>query len=265
MNLKLGFIGAGNMAKAILEGLINNNVYMPDHINISDIDRVNSGKYAEKTGVNFCENNNSLVGNSDIIILAVKPNILPTVLEEIKTAAKDKLFISIVAGASISKISDILGKDCKIVRTMPNTPAMVSEGMTIISYGDLVKENDKTATERIFESIGRIEIMDERYLNSVIALTSSSPAYFFIMLEAMADAAVHAGIPRNISYKLAAQSMLGSAKMVLESGKHPAELKDMVCSPGGTTIEAVAELENSGFRNAVISAMKECTDKANRI
>jgi len=264
-SLKIGFIGAGNMGKAIISGILDSNLTKADKIYAADIFIEGLEKYAQSTGINVCMSNTDLVREADIIILSVKPNILSDVLNEIKDNVGKKLIISIVAGASVKKIKDILGSDSRVVRTMPNTPALVSEGMTAICYDDKVTEDNKQAAESIFQSIGKVEIMDEKYLNSVIALSSSSPAYFFMMIEAMADAAVLAGMTRNISYKMAAQTMLGSAKMVLETGKHPGELKDMVCSPAGTTIEAVAELEKTGFRNSIISAMKACTDKADRM
>ena len=148
---------------------------------------------------------------------------------------------------------------------MPNTPALVGEGMTLISYENNIDENDIKNVKKLFESVGKVEILDEKLMNEVTALTGSSPAYVYMFIEAMADAAVLSGIPRGIAYKLAAQSVMGSAKMVLESGKHPGELKDEVCSPGGTTIEAVSELEKNGFRSAVIEAMNVCTKRAREI
>ena len=265
VNVKIGFLGTGNMARAIIDGLMARKVFESENIYISDVNCNAVKKYANGKCLHVAQSNVEAVKNSDIILLCVKPIVLPEVLEEIKAHVENKLIISIVAGASIEAIKKVLGDKCRIVRTMPNTPAIVAEGMTVVTYDTTVNESDREITESIFKSIGKMEVLDERYLNSVIALTSSSPAYFFIMLEAMADAAVQAGLPRNTSYEMAGQVMLGSAKLFLESGKHPAELKDMVCSPGGTTIEAVAELEKCGFRDAIISAMKVCTDKANSL
>ncbi len=262
---KIGFIGAGNMARAIIGGVIKSGYVCPSCIKASDINAEELKKYAEKTGITAVYDNVALTRECDIIVLSVKPNVLLGVLEEIKEEAAEKTVISIVAGASIDKIKKILGSRCKIIRTMPNTPAMVSEGMTVLCYSENIETEDKEFAEGIFKSVGKVQVMEEKYLNSVIALTSSSPAYFFVMLEAMADGAVRSGIPRNIAYEMAAQAMLGSAKMLLDTKKHPGELKDMVCSPAGTTIEAVAELEKSGFRNAVIEAMKACTQKADNM
>ena len=175
------------------------------------------------------------------------------------------LFVSIAPGITIEKIKGWLGFDAKVIRTMPNTPAMVGEGMTIMCYENPVTEQEYAKVRELFEAVGDVELMNEKMLNSVVALTSSSPAYVYMFIEAMADAAVYDGIPRSTAYKLAAQAVLGSAKMVLDTGKHPGELKDMVCSPAGTTIRAVKVLEEEGMRAAVIKAMNACTEKANNM
>ncbi|HPD01708.1 MAG TPA: pyrroline-5-carboxylate reductase, partial [Acetivibrio sp.] len=172
-----------------------------------------------------------------------------------------KILVSVAVGIPIKFYQGIVGADKRIVRTMPNTPALVGEGMTLMCWENVSDDEGKTVRE-IFECFGKVEYLDEKLMSEVTALTSSSPAYVFMFIEAMADAAVLSGIPRNLAYKLAAQAVLGSAKMVLETGKHPGELKDMVCSPAGTTIEAVSSLEKNRFRYAVIEAMNECTRKA---
>jgi len=260
---KIGFIGSGNMGGAIIHGIIKSGVAAPGNIFVSDPNTETRSRIANETKCQLAADNRELVNNSDVVIFAVKPNILPYVLEEIRDAVrKDQLLISIVAGKSIGFYKSYLGEDKKIVRTMPNTPAMVSEGMTIICYDSNINEDDKGIVEEIFNCVGKVEVFPEKLMNEVIALTSSSPAYVYIMIEAMADAAVYSGIPRDVSYRLAAQAVAGAARMVLETGKHPGELKDMVCSPGGTTIAAVAELEKLGFRDAIISAMKSCTERA---
>ena len=159
----------------------------------------------------------------------------------------------------------MLGNESKVIRTMPNTPALVGEGITLISHDENIDKEDLETVKSLFNCVGKTEILDERLMCEVTALTSSSPAYVYMFIEAMADAAVLSGLPRNLSYKLAAQAMLGSAKMVLETGKHPGELKDQVCSPAGTTIEAVKVLEKNRFRYTVIEAMNECTKRAKEI
>lgn len=262
---KIGFIGAGNMGKAIIGGLLANKQTDVADIFVSDFLQEPLKKYAESTGVTACGDNLSLANQADCIVLAVKPQVIDSVLAEIQSAVVGKLVISIAAGVSIERLQKGLGADCHIIRTMPNTPAMVGEGLTVLCYGNGVTEEEKTVAKSIFQSVGKVQELEEKYLNSVIALTSSSPAYFFMMIEAMADGAVKAGLPRKISYEMAAQAMLGSAKMVLESGKHPGELKDMVCSPAGTTIEAVKALEETGFRGCILEAMDACTERANNL
>ena len=201
--------------------------------------------------------------------MAVKPFIICNMLSELvenegKAKLENKVFASIAAGVTVQEIKNALGFDAKVIRIMPNTPAMVLEGMSVLAQECApADEKEFAAVKNIFEAIGKTEVLPENMLNAVTSVSGSSPAYVYMLIEAMADAAVRDGIARDMAYRLAAQSVLGSAKMVLDTGKHPGELKDMVCSPRGTTIEAVAELEEKGFRSAIISAMKKCTDKAN--
>lgn len=262
--MKIGFIGGGNMAGAIANGVISSGLCAARDIVICDINAESLKKYDEK--ITKSQNNKDAL-NCDYIVLAVKPFILPKVLEEIAGCdITDKVFVSIVAGVSVKEIKGILGENAKVVRVMPNTPAQVGEGMTVIAKpDDKVTEAELSEARSIFDAVGKTEIMEENMINVVTGVSGSSPAYVFMLIEAMADAGVSGGIPRDKAYNLAAQAVLGSAKMVLETGKHPAELKDMVCSPKGTTIEAVAELEKRGFRAAIIEAIKKCNDKANNI
>ncbi len=263
--MKLGFIGGGNMAFAIAGGVIASSLCSEQEILVSDPSNDALKKFTDM-GISVSQQNAGAL-QADYIILAVKPFILPTVLGELreKYAAeiKNKVFITIAAGVEIAAIKDALNFDAKVVRVMPNTPAMALCGMSVIAteYAPLSKEEFSNVIE-IFRAVGEVELLPESLLNSVIALTGSSPAYVFMMLEAMADAAVRDGINRKAAYRLAAQSVMGAAKLILETGKHPGELKDMVCSPKGTTIEAVKRLEECGFRSAVMSAMQSCTEKA---
>lgn len=266
MDLKIGFIGAGNMGGALIRGIANSGILSPDYIYVSDPDteKVNALQY--ETGIQIAKDNKEVIEKSDIIFLCVKPNLIKEVLTPCsKLIDKNKLLVSIAVGVPIGFYKEIIGQDKKVIRTMPNTPALVGEGMTLISYDDNVNEEDIKTVRKLFDCVGKTEILEEKLMSEVTALTSSSPAYVFMFIEAMADAAVLSGIGRNLAYKLAAQAVLGSAKMVLETGKHPAELKDQVCSPAGTTIEAVAALEKNGFRHAVIEAMNKCTEKARSI
>ena len=264
--MKLGFIGGGNMAYALAGGVLSAGLYQSGDIFVSDPNPAALDKF-RKLGIS-AETDNKNAANGDIIILAVKPFICHPALRALaddlgRDALKDKVFVSIAAGVAVQEIKDYLGFDAKAVRVMPNTPAMVLEGMSVLAQECApVGVEEFEAVKKIFEAVGKTEVMPEALLNSVIAVSGSSPAYIYMLIEAMADGAVRDGIPRDTAYRLAAQSVLGSAKMVLDSGKHPGELKDMVCSPRGTTIEAVAELERAGFRSAILEAMKSCTEKA---
>lgn len=260
--MKIGFIGGGNMASAIVLGVISSGLCAKNEVYVCDKNEDALKKYDKEINVS---NDNASALLADVVVLAVKPNIIPFVLEEIKKekSAKNKVFISIAAGVTIEKIKNILGKDAKVIRVMPNTPLLVGEGMTALAeQSGSVTEEEFSLALNIFNSLGKTEVVPEDLLNAVTGISGSSPAYVYMFIEAMADAGVLAGIPRDKACKMAAQSVLGSAKMVLETGKHPGELKDMVCSPKGTTIEAVSELEKRGFRSAIIEAIKKCIDKA---
>ena len=173
--------------------------------------------------------------------------------------------VTIAPGKTLEWLKGQFGKEVKLVRTMPNTPAMVGEGMTAACPNELVTEEEKAYVLHILEAFGKVEIVPERLMDAVVSVSGSSPAYVFMLLEAMADAAVAAGMPRQQAYKFAAQAVYGSAKMVLDTGRHPGELKDMVCSPAGTTIEAVRVLEKNGFRSAVMEAMKACAEVSGKM
>ncbi|MBS4803353.1 MAG: pyrroline-5-carboxylate reductase [Clostridium sp.] len=263
MDKKIGFIGCGNMGKAILGGIINSGKIALDNIFVSIRSKESKLRIENEFNVKTSLDNNEVTAFSDILFLAVKPNMFKDVLNEIKdNINKDTLVVSIAAGVTVKDIEDILGTDKKIVRTMPNTPALVGEAMSAVCFNKNLNDKEREDICSIFNMFGKYEILEEKYFHGFIALCGSSPAYVFMFIEAMADAAVKLGIPRNKAYKMAEQSILGSAKLALETGKHPGELKDMVCSPGGTTIEAVIELENSGFRSSVINALEKCAEKS---
>lgn len=266
MNKKIGFIGSGNMAEAMVSGIVKSNLVTPSQIIVSDLN-VEKLEYMKlKYNVIGTTNSNEVASKSDILVIAVKPNVYDLVMKDIKQdIKKDVVIVTIAAGKSIKSIEDILGEDKKIVRTMPNTPALVNEGMSALCPNKNILEEDLKEVKSIFESFGKAEIIPEYLIDSVIGVSGSSPAYVFMFIEAMADAAVIGGMPRDKAYKFAAQAVLGAAKMVLETGKHPAELKDMVCSPGGTTIEAVATLEKEGFKGSVIKAICDCMDKSKKM
>lgn len=260
--MKLGVIGAGNMATAIVRGAVASKSIAAENIRVSDRDRAKLDTLAD-TGVGASCDNGDVYAESDVIIFAVKPNVYPIVLEEAAAVKNvgEKLIISIAPGISTADIEAYFSCEVHVVRTMPNTPAMVGEGMSVLCAGRNATNEDMARAERIFGCVGRTTRLAESMMDGVVAISGSSPAYIFMLIEAMADAGVQSGLARATAYELAAQSVLGSAKMVLETGKHPAELKDMVCSPAGTTIDAVAVLEKRGFRSAVIEAMDACTKK----
>lgn len=266
MDRKIGFVGAGNMGCAMIKSIAASDILLSDSIYVYDVDKERLSKLREETGINISASASEVVEKCDIIILAVKPNVLENVLNGCKNSFNDKkILVSVAVGVPIKFYKKIIGENKKVIRTMPNTPALVGEGMTLVAPDNSIAKDELDYIMSIFGCFGKAELLEEKLMSEVTALTSSSPAYVFMFIEAMADAAVLSGLPRNLSYKLAAQAVLGSAKMVLETGKHPGELKDMVCSPAGTTIEAVSTLEKNKFRYSVMEAMDECTKKAREI
>lgn len=265
--MKIGFIGLGNMASAIIGGMLKQQVVAAQDVIGADKFAQAAQSAREKLGINICKDNKQVAGQADILFLAVKPNVLSTVLAEIsEVLRKETIIISIVAGKSLAFIEEGLqSKECKVVRCMPNTPALVLEGCTGVCANANVTDEELDTALTYLRSFGRASVVAESLMDAVVGVSGSSPAYVFIFIEAMADAAVAAGMPRAQAYEFAAQAVLGSAKMVLESGKHPGELKDMVCSPGGTTIDAVKVLEEKGLRAAVMAAMEACIEKSKRL
>lgn len=263
MNKKIGFIGCGNMGSSMVGGLINSGFLEANDIIVSTKTESSAKRLKNQFKVDTTLDSKIIAREANTIILAIKPYLYKEIIEEIKSELnKDKLIITIAAGITISNMEEWLGDDFKVIRTMPNTPALVCEAVSAICPNSNVNSEDLKYCFEIFESFGQCVELEEKDFHAFIALCGSSPAYVFMFIEAMADGAVKLGIPRAKAYKMAAQSVLGSAKMVLDTGKHPGELKDMVCSPGGTTIDAVVELEKLGFRSSVIEAMKKCADKS---
>lgn len=263
MSKKIGFIGCGNMGKAMLGALIKANDINIDDILVSTKTKVSGEHIESEFNIKTTLSNIQVAKASDILFLAVKPHFFKEVIEEVRDVVKDDaIIISIAAGVTIAQIEQWFNKEVKVVRTMPNTPALVGEGMSAICPNKNASNEELDYVGSLFNLFGKYEILEEKDFHAFIALCGSSPAYVFMFIEAMADAGVKLGIPRVKAYRLAEQSILGSAKLALETGKHPGELKDAVCSPGGTTIEAVLELEKNGFRNAVISAVEKCAEKS---
>ncbi|WP_455718894.1 pyrroline-5-carboxylate reductase [Anaerosporobacter sp.] len=261
--MKLGFIGCGNMASAMLGGIIKNNIVACNDIISSDLN-IKALEEAKNTlGIHVTTDNKEVVEQAEIIVLSIKPQFYASVIDEIKELIKDnQIIITIAPGQTLDGLKAAFGREVKIVRTMPNTPALVSEGITAMCYNKNVSEKEAELVASILSGFGKVEVVTENLMDAVVGVSGSSPAYVFMFIEALADGAVAAGMPRDKAYTFAGQAVLGSAKMVLETGKHPGELKDMVCSPAGTTIEAVRVLEKEGFRSSVMEAVKACIDKA---
>lgn len=259
--MKLGFIGCGNMASAIISGILAHRLVSPQEITASALHQETLDKVHDRFQIAVTADNR-IPAQADIVFLAVKPQFYENVIHEIAdTITEHQLVVSIAPGLSIEKLIGWFGKPVKLIRTMPNTPAMVGEGVTAVCPSALVSEQELAQVTSLLKACGTVELMPERLVDAVVSVSGSSPAYVFLFIEAMADGAVRDGIPRAQAYRLAAQAVLGSAKMVLETGMHPGALKDMVCSPAGTTIEAVAAMEEAGLRHAVLAGMKACSDK----
>lgn len=259
--MKIGFIGAGNMGGAILKGAFQSGFLKPDDVLVSDHSPTIVAKWKAE-GVGCANSNAALVQACEWVVLAVKPVFLQRVIDEIKPYLDGKKIISIAAGWSVKMLQNAMnGSSMQLLRVMPNTPALVGAGLTALCEETTLDAESFVWAQKLFSTLGVVQIVPERLMNAVIAVSGSSPAYVFMFIEAMADAAVKLGMPRAMAIESAAQAVLGSAKMVLETGTHPAILKDNVCSPGGTTIEAVQVLEEGGMRAAVIKAMIACAEK----
>ncbi len=262
---KLGFIGSGNMAEAIVSGAITKNVISAKNITVFDISAPRTAELKEKYGVITAESLPELAKQTDILFLAVKPNIMPNVLAELSDINAKQPVVSIAAGWSAAKIKAGLKNKNDILRIMPNMPLMAGEGMSVFESPSDMGEDEYLFIKSVFEALGLVLEQPEKLMDAVTSISGSGPAYVFMFIEALADAGVLGGISRNDAILLASQTVLGAAKAVLETGTHPAQLKDAVCSPGGTTIEAVRVLEDKGFRAAVIEAVSACAEKSKKL
>jgi pyrroline-5-carboxylate reductase len=251
----IGFIGAGNMAEAIIGGVLIKDVYAPADILIYDILQDRTQLLSDTMGVSTVQDPVTLLQEVPTVVLAVKPSTITIVINELKSSLRDKLIISIAAGVPIDSLTHVLGEDARIVRVMPNTPALVGEGASVLAASTACSSEDIACAKGIFSAVGLCLEMEERFLNAVTALSGSGPAFCFLFVEALCDGGVRAGLPRDAALKLAAATLKGSAEMILQTGKHPGDLKDMVTSPSGTTIEGVSVLESGAFRSAVMDAV----------
>ena len=259
--MKIGIIGTGNMGLALMEAF---RLDESNAMTASNRSREKLLAACDKTGAIPAASNVDAIRDAEVILLAVKPMYMGIVLQEIAPyVTKDQIIVTLAVGLTLASYEEILGPDKKIIRSMPNTPAAVQAGMTAFCPNGNVTEVEMDSVRKLFSLAGETVVLPEHLMNAVSALTGSSPAYVYMFIEAMADGGCYVGIPRQDAYKMAAQAVLGSAKMVLETGKHPGQLKDEVCSPGGTTIRAVAALEKGGMRGSVIEAIRACTEAAN--
>ena len=260
---KIGIIGCGNMAKAMLSGIIASHLVDAKDILASDTVPAALEKAQAELGIYTANSNTEVASGCEVLILAVKPQFYPAVIKEIASYLNpETVVVTIAPGHTLENLAKMFGREIKIIRTMPNTPAMVGEGMTAVCPNQKITKEEFAYITQLLCSFGKVETVAEYMMDAVVAVSGSSPAYVFMLIEAMADAAVQEGMPRDKAYKFAAQAVYGSAKMVLETGKHPGALKDMVCSPAGTTIDAVTVLEEKGFRSSVMKAMSACAKKS---
>jgi pyrroline-5-carboxylate reductase len=264
--LTIGFLGAGKMATALAKGFIRAGLVTPKQVIASDVSEAACTAFAKETGAKTTASNPEVAKFAEILVLAVKPDQVSGALGGIRDHTAEKhLLISIAAGVTIAKLEAGLGADARVVRVMPNTPALVGESATGFALGKSATAADAETAKKLFSAVGVAFQVKEALLDAVTGLSGSGPAYVYLFIESLSDGGVAAGLPRDVATKLAAQTVLGSAKMVLETGQHPGALKDMVTSPGGTTIEGLHELEKGKLRGTVMSAVRAATEKSKKL
>lgn len=259
---KIGFIGCGTMAKAMIKGMLSSKVVTEEQIMASAASELTLKRVKEQYGILVSLNNREIAEFSNVLFMAIKPNQHAHIINEIRDSiGKETIIVTIAAGISLDFIQKAFGYEVKAVRTMPNTPSLVGQGMSAVCPNQWVTQEELGVILQVFDSFGKTEVVAESLMDAIPSISGSSPAYVYMFIEALADGGVRQGIPREQAYRLAAQSVLGAAAMVLQTGIHPGELKDQVCTPGGATIEAVAALEKTGLRASILSAMESCTKK----
>jgi len=262
----VGFLGAGNMGEALIKGLLAAKLVPADAIFATDVRPERLKELDRQYGIQVTSDNADLVRRADIVILAVKPQIMDAVATEIAPAVtRRKLLISIAAGVATEKIRARLPRDSRLIRVMPNTPALVLEGATAIAKADGLEPGDLDIAREIFGAVGRVVVLGEEMIDAVTGLSGSGPAYVAIVIESLADGGVRMGLDRATAMTLATQTVLGAAKLLLETGLHPGALKDMVSSPGGTTIAGIAALEEGGLRTTFIKAVERATQRSREL
>jgi pyrroline-5-carboxylate reductase len=261
----IGFIGGGRMAEALISGVLASRLYAPENIRVADPDPTRQDHLKQQYAVQVGLMNDDVVRASDVVMLAVKPQLMTEVLGGVEKVVGNRLVVSVAAGVPICRIQEFLGHQALIIRAMPNTPAMVRAGMTALAVGPGVGPEAVAFVRQMFESVGKVVLLEERLMDAVTGLSGSGPAYIFLAIEAMADGGVKMGLPRETASVLAAQTVLGAARMVVESGQHPARLKDQVASPGGTTIAGLHRLEQGGLRATLMDAVEAATKRSQEL
>ena len=265
MSEKIAFLGAGRMAEALIGGLLASQACRPDQIWAADPLAARCETIKSRFGVRVGAVNQPAAEWADAVIVAVKPQVVAQVAAEVSSCVNGKLILSIAAGIPIERIRGLMPAARAIVRAMPNTPALVREGVTALAFGPACNHQDRSLAKRVFESVGRVVDVEERLMDAVTGLSGSGPAYVFVAIEALADGGVKMGLPRRTAELLAAQTVLGAARLAMERGEHPAQLKDQVASPGGTTIAGLHQLEQDGFRATLIAAVEAATKRSEEL
>lgn len=263
--IRFGVIGAGNMGEAILRGFLGSGRAAAANTAVFDLDKEKCRALEKDFGVQIVDSLESLIENCNLLLIAVKPNVCTYLFAEQFDRFAGKAVISIAAGWGGERLKNALPASSRVLRVMPNTPAMIGQGMIVFESGDSLTNDERAFANNLFGSVGEVITLEPKLMDAVTAVSGSGPAYVYLFIEALADGGVKAGLPRPVALKLAAQTVKGAAMMVSETGVHPGELKDRVCSPGGTTIDAVAVLEQKGFRAAVIAAVDACRDKSEKM
>jgi len=254
---RLGFIGGGNMATALIRGMLAAKLATPEQILVADIDAAKTSKLVAAHGIVATPDNLELVKRSDVVLLAVKPQNMNAVLAQIAPAVRDgQCFISIAAGAILSRLEGVLGPHARVIRVMPNTPALIGCGAAGIARGHAATDDDVVLARAIFEAVGLAVVLDEKHLDAVTAVSGSGPAYVFLFVEALLEAAEWVGLEREVAQALVRQTVLGAARMVNETGQTPAQLREAVTSPGGTTAAALTVLREGGFDDLLVRAVQ---------
>ncbi len=257
---RIAFIGAGNMAESLVAGLLAGKVLPPAQLMVTDIQAERTAYVADHYHLEVGNSNAKAAAWGNVVVYCVEPQVLDQVLKETAPHLQsDALVISVAAGFPIARVANSLPKAVPIIRAMPNTPSSIQVGVTALSLGTGLTDEHVRVAQTIFQSVGQVVTVEEKHMDAVTGLSGSGPAYIYVMIDAMADAGVNMGLPRDVAQRLAAQTLLGSAKMVMETGEHPGQLKDRVASPGGTTIAGIHALEQGGFRATLMNAVEAAT------